>query len=153
MSIQKNIAQVLRKTGNAACLNKADSLENESKSPLVLQLRSLNLNASDIIAIANILEQEKNNSNAIVTSISFSYNQQIGDAGAAALANALAPSIREIGLVDCGIGDQGGKAMLDWMQAAPHLQMICMEQNNFSKGMKIEFQEFRKEHPRILVVI
>ncbi len=102
MSIQKNIAQVLRKTSNAACLNKADSLENDRKSPLVLQLRSLSLNSSDIIEIASILEQEKNNSNAIVTSISCSYNQLIGDAGAATLANTFAPSIREIGIVDCG---------------------------------------------------
>lgn len=69
------------------------------------------------------------------------------------LANALPPSIREIGLVDCGICDQGGKAMLDWMQSAPDLRMICMEQNSFSKDLKMEFQVFREAHPGILVMV
>lgn len=153
MSTQKNIADVLRKKGNTECLNKADSLQNDSNSQIVLQLRSLSLNTSDIAEIANIIKEEKNNSNAILTSISFSYNEQIGNAGSVVLANALPPSIREIGLVDCGIGDQGGKAMLDWMQTAPNLRMICMEQNSFSKELKMEFQEFRKAHPGILVIV
>ena len=153
MSTQKNIADVLRKKGNTECLNKADSLQNDSNSQIVLQLRSLSLNTSDIAEIANIIKEEKNNSNAILTSISFSYNEQIGNAGSVVLANSLPPSIRDIGLVDCGIGDQGGKAMLDWMQTAPNLRMICMEQNSFSKELKMEFQEFRKAHPGILVIV
>ena len=59
MSTQKNIADVLRKKGNTECLNKADSLQNDSNSQIVLQLRSLSLNTSDIAEIANIIKEEK----------------------------------------------------------------------------------------------
>ena len=64
------------------CLKKAESLEIEAPQIDTLNLRNLGLKAIDISAIANILEQEKNNNDRFIKSISFSYNDLIGDVGA-----------------------------------------------------------------------
>ena len=94
------------------------------------------------IAIAAVLEQEKDT--AVITSISFSYNGQMGDIGATALAKGLPASVQEIGFVGCGIADTGGRETLNWMKTAGILQMICIEQNEFSEKLKKEFQGFKK---------
>ena len=147
----KKIATILTTIGTSACLEKAKDLENESSQPTTLHLRNLGLGPDDICAIASVLEQEKDT--AVLTSISFSYNRQMGDLGAAALAKGLPASVQEIGLVGCGVGDTGGRAILHWMKTAAQLHMICMEQNEFSDALKKEFETFKKEHPQILVVL
>jgi len=68
------------------------------------------------------------------------------------IAKKLPSSIGEIGLVDCGIGDKGGAEILNWMKKSHKLQMICIEQNNFSDKMKMECYIFKKENPKIIVV-
>jgi len=106
-----------------------------------------------MVAIADILEQEKGANDDFIKSISFSYNNLIGDIGATVLARSLPSSICEIGLVDCGIGDKGGTEMLNWIKTSPKLKMICIEQNNFSDRLKMEFKVFKKNNPKIMVVI
>ena len=98
-------------------------------------------------------KRKKAKSDDIITSISFSYNPLIGDLGTTALIKSLPSSIREIGCVGCGIGDIGGKEILSWMQTSTHLQMICMEQNNFSDTLKTKFRAFNINNPKIIVVI
>ena len=147
------IALVLRKTGNSKCIEKAKNLENDGDETRTLNLRKLSLMPNDIIAIADILKQEKDSDASFIKSISFSYNNLIGDLGATALARNLPSSIAEIGLVDCGIGDKGGNEMLKWIKNSTHLEMICMEQNNFSDKLKMEFEAFKGNNPQITVVI
>jgi hypothetical protein len=106
-----------------------------------------------VAAVAGILEQEKGNNSNLIKSISFSYNHLIGDTGAIAIARSLPYSVCEIGLVDCGIGDKGGTEILNWMKTSPQLQMICIEQNNFSDKLKMEFKVFKNTNPKIMVVI
>jgi hypothetical protein len=115
-------------------------------------LRDLWLDASGIAVITAILEEEKNRNSNSITSISFSYNQLIGDLGATAIVKNLPISICEIGLVDCGIGDMGGSQILTWMKKSPAFQMICMEQNNFSEALKMEFRNFKRNNPNVMVV-
>jgi hypothetical protein len=68
------------------------------------------------------------------------------------IAKKLPHSIYEIGLVGCGIGDKGGTEVLNWMRKSYNLQMICIEQNNFSEKLKIEFNVFKKENPKVMVI-
>lgn len=148
--VNDQIAQLLRQKGDSTCIQKAESLENENAGLRNLHLRNLGLDEKDIAGIANILEQETNSTT--IKSISFSHNQGIGDVGATLLANKIPHSIREIGLVDCGISDKGGSEILHWMRKSTHLQMICMEQNDFSDELRMEFSNFKREHPNVLVV-
>lgn len=118
----------------------------------ILTLRNLGLNSSDVSIIAAILKEEKKHNSNSITSISFSYNPLIGDSGVPAIVKNLPKSICEIGLVDCGIGDMGGYQILTWMKKSPTLQYICMEQNNFSEALKMEFRNFKRNNPNVMVV-
>ena len=146
----KKIAEILINTGNIEFLKKAKSFENDVFQTKTLNLRNLDLKPINIITIADILQQETGNT---IKSISFSYNNLIGDTGVIAIMNSLPESICEIGLVDCGIGDEGGAKILNWIKKTTHLKMICIEQNNFSNQLKIEFNTFKKNNPKIIVVI
>ena len=107
----KKIAIVLRETGNLQCLKKAEDLETNPSQSRTINLRRLELKPINIKTIASIIAQEKNNN--VLRSISLSYNNQIGDTGVTALIKSLSTSLHEIGLVDCGIGDQGGTEILN----------------------------------------
>jgi len=65
---------------------------------------------------------------------------------------AIPESVSEIWLVGCGIGDIAGVAILDWMKQSANLQMICMEQNNFSTDFQQGLYIFKKQNPQIMVV-
>jgi hypothetical protein len=99
--------------------------------------------------LADCLKDEK----GALTSISFSYNGALGDAGAITLSKSLPSDISEIGLVKCGIADRGGIEILHWMKSATQLRMICIEQNNFSEQLKFEYRQFSANHPKVLVVV
>ncbi|MFT6148120.1 MAG: hypothetical protein ACJAUH_000800 [Saprospiraceae bacterium] len=150
-SIQLKIATILRKIGSKKCLAKAEMLE-ELASPRSLHLRSLDLNSENIISIASCFSQENTNNYNLIKSISFSYNTQMGNLGVTILAKNLPKSITEIGLVGCGISDSGGIELLNSMENMPNLQMICVEENHFSKEVSIKFREFSQNNPQILVV-
>ena len=148
--VNKGIAKLLRKKGSLECTQKAETLENEISDISNLNLRNLGLDEQDIVDITNILEQE--NDTIYIKSISFSYNKLIGNVGATLIAKKIPHSIYEIGLVDCGIGDKGGYEILHWMRKSNSLQMICIEQNNFSDSLKREFNIFKRENPKVMVV-
>lgn len=151
-SIQIEIAKKLRIIGNKKCLEKAEILEQESSSMSALNLRDLELNSSNITSIVNSLKQEKELNQHLIKSISLSYNYLLGDSGTIILTKRLPISICEIGLVNCGISDIGGIEILNWMRNSPNLQMICMEQNNFSEKLRFEFKKFSTTNPQVLVV-
>jgi hypothetical protein len=152
-SIQIKLATILRKIGNKKCIEKAEILENLSSPINTLNLRRLELNSSDVTAITNCLKQEGGESPHPVNSLSLSYNPQLGDSGAIALAKNLPESICEIGLVGCGIGDVGGIELLSCIKRLPNLKMICIEHNNFSEKLRMDFEEFRINNRGIVVVL
>ncbi|NND76923.1 MAG: hypothetical protein HKN39_01910 [Flavobacteriales bacterium] len=150
--VHQKIARLLRDTGNSECIEKAQSLEKEGYRARTLDLRKLGLKPNDVLAICDILKQEKAKNSDLIQSISFSYNDLIGDKGASVLARSLPSSICELGLVDCGIGDEGGREILHWIKTLPNLNMICIEQNNFSDQLKMEYGLFKKKAPDRTVV-
>jgi hypothetical protein len=149
------IAKALRSVGSEQCKEAAKSLKRSGKqgSLIDLHLRNLGLEAFDAFAIGKALEGLIADSESSLKSISLSYNKALGSAGAIALAKALPSSIREIGLVGCGIGDMGGIKLLEWVRNAPKLQMICVEQNYFSEPLKMEFLQLSKRNPTLTVMI
>ena len=151
-NLQVEIATILRKIGGKKCLAAAERLNNESAALTSLHLRNLGLKPSAIASIITCIAQMEGHKNFHLKSISFSYNHRFGDDSAAFLAKNLPRSIGEIGLVNCGIGDVGGNAILQWMEHAPDLKMICMEENNFSNELKLGFKKFSDAHPQVLVV-
>jgi len=82
-----------------------------------------------------------------------SYNPDTGEAGAISRAGSLPKTVREIGLVGCGIGDHGGEAILDWSDQAKRLQMTRVEENRFSNPLKKRFGTLAETDPYLLVVV
>ena len=144
------IADVLINIGRKECLEKAELLLNSEQNSKILNLRSLDLETSEAEPLALVLYE---NQNTDVESISFSYNSSLKDEGAVALIKSSPHSIRELGFVNCGMGDIGGQALLNWMRDAPHLKMMCAELNHFSDKLKSEFKRFSMENRQILVVV
>jgi hypothetical protein len=62
-------------------------------------------------------------------------------------------NVKEIGCVACWINDAWGQEILKWMKTASNLQMICIEQNNFSEDLKQQFNIFKKQNPYIMIII
>ncbi len=151
-SIQIEIVKILRRIGSKKCLEKAEILESESPSTSTLNFRNLDLSSPNIKLIVSCLRQEGKHNKHPIKSISFSYNHLLGDSGAIALVENLPSSTSEIGLVDCGISDIGGIEILNWMRTSSNLRMICMEGNNFSKKLKLEFKKFSTANAQVLVV-
>jgi phosphomevalonate kinase len=148
--IANQLVKVLRKIDSKKCIIKATEIENEESPICHLNLRSLDLNSSNIVTIARLLKQNEDSN--IIKSISFSYNKSLGDIGAIALSRNLSNNIQEIGLVNCGINDRGGIDLLNWINKSPKLKMICIERNNFSTQLKSEFKKFSNEKPNVLFV-
>lgn len=115
-----------------------------------LALRAKWLTTEDVECIMNVFKNYKGQ--MPVKTLSFSYNIEIGDAGAIVVAESLPKSIASVGLVGCGIKDAGGEAILSWMKEATQLKMICIENNNFSIQLKEKYSDFAKKNPTILVV-
>ena len=86
-------------------------------------------------------------------SFSISYNPNLRDKGALNLATALPSSVTEIGLVGCGVGDVGGKALVASTATTPKLHWLCIEQNNFTKETKASLVSLGRERRGLLVVV
>ena len=65
----------------------------------------------------------------------------------------LPATVTEIGLVQCGIGDKGGDALIMWAAKALNLRWLCVEQNSFSDEMKDRFIQFGNDRKGLLVVL
>lgn len=145
--MNSKLVNILKNIGSFKCIEKAIEIEKEIIPIEILELRKLDLSSSDIILLVDYI-----NKNKLLKSISFSYNNSFGDDGANALSKIKSKDITELGLVNCGIGDVGGKEILNWIKTMPQLRMICIEQNNFSPEINNEFNIFRKSNPQTLVV-
>ena len=76
----------------------------------------------------------------------------MGDVGVKALVENLPKSLTEIGLVGCGIKDEGGQLVLGWIKTLPNLNVICIENNHFTETIKQSLKNYSNQHPEVLVV-
>lgn len=58
-----------------------------------------------------------------------SYNPGIAELEAIALIKSLPPSLTEIGMVECDLGDESGDTLPGWTQSAFSIRMMCVEGN------------------------
>ena len=130
-------------------LNK--KLKNVVWSSPTVSFRNLGLDSTDVNSIMEIIKVL--NDSQPINSISFSYNTDTRDMGTKIIFNNLPDSIRDIGMVDCGIKDEGGKTIITKIQQLKSLNMLCIEGNNFSDFIKKELNAFSKKHPQTVVVV
>lgn len=150
----QQIAEILRSLSTQHCLRKADRIEeDEDEFTGKLDLRHLSLWATDVSRLVRDICQLNMETSGMLSSIDLSFNILLSDEGAMALANHLPRSLSEVHLVDCGIGDMGGMALLEWMDDAHGLRIINLEQNNISRAMRERFAAFANDNPQIMIIL
>ena len=154
LRLEDSLQTVLRSIGSVDCVAAADRLAEKSNvdKTLILHLRTAGIDADAAARIATALASVTDRERARLGSFSLSYNS-IGDAGALALATTLPPTLGDLGLVDCSIGDSGGEAILEWAGRASGLRMICIEDNEMSRKMRERFVGLRKLLPNLAVFV
>lgn len=149
------LARALRLIGSEQCVELAQLLEfsTDKEEEISLHLRSAGISRSDVVIIADALLSLTRDEALSLRSFSLSFNPEIGEAGALAIARSLPLTLRELGLVGCGIADRGGEALFQWAQQASRLQMICIEDNRFSQPLRAQFQALAQNNRNLLVVV
>jgi hypothetical protein len=149
------LAHALRLIGSKRCVEAAQLLEASGKSGgnISLHLRSAGINGTHADIIANALLSLSQEEASSLRSFSLSFNLEIGDKGALAIARSFPLTLRELGLVGCGIGDRGGKALLQRARQASRLRMLCIEDNQFSQKVTEQFKELAQTNQNLLVVV
>ncbi len=146
------IAAVLRAIGGNVCNTAAQRLEADNNS-ISLHLRNAGLSAADAVTLSQILQALSTEEASTIDSFSLSYNNEIGNTGATAIAKALPRTLRELGMVGCNIGEQGGRTLLQWAANATDLRVICVEDNQFSTQLKDQFIELKQASKHLLVAV
>ena len=139
-ALSVKLAAALRKTGNPTCASAAGRLLTRAEPGLVdLHLRAAGLSPAHVEHLAAAMQSLTGPEASCLSSLSLSYNPQIGDAGVLRLTQALPRNLPELGLVGCQIGDSGGDALLAWVRQTTRLTMLCIEGNHFSSDLKERF--------------
>ena len=145
----------LRLIGKPVCTEAADRLAASAgrASGFDLHLRRAGLSADDARILSDGMRAAEGDGGLDLRSFSASYNPDLGDKGAAALADAFPANMTELGLVGCSIGDGGAQNLLAWAQKAPALTMICIEGNQISPDLKARFRDLGNRGRYVLVVV
>ena len=149
------LIRALRSIGKPVCLDAADKLaaSTGTLAGFDLHLRRAGLNVADARVLANGMMHADAGNALFLSSFSASYNPDLGDGGATALAEAFPETMMELGLVGCSISDAGAHAIVEWARTASNLRMICVEGNKISAGVKSQFQDLESGGRNILVVV
>ena len=148
------LINALRSTNNPVSNKVAETLLSlkNSESSYDLHLRNADLNYNQIKSIAEAIKTVHENGGPSLQSFSMSYNSNLGDEGVLILVKNLPQTITEIGLVQSGIGDKGGEALIRWATNAKQLRWLCVEENIFSNDIKDRLRNFGQERSDLLVV-
>lgn len=148
------LIDALRSTNNPVSNKAAETLLSLKKgeSSYDLHLRHADLNHGQIKSIVEAVKAVHENGGPSLHSFSLSYNANLGDAGVLVLVNNLPQTVTEIGLVQSGLGDLGGEALIRWAANAKQLRWLCVEGNTFSNDVKDKLRKFGQESSHLLVV-
>ena len=148
------LVNVLKSTQNAVCQTAAAKLMllHENSLDYDLHLRNANLSSMQIEHIAAAIQAIHSQGGPALHSVSLSYNK-VSDQVMVSLIKRLPPTVTEVGLVQCGLSDLGGEALLAWAFGATKLQILCVEQNAFSQPLRAKFSALRQRRPGLLVVV
>ena len=154
--VSLKLAKALRAVGGNDCFAKAEWLEvtaRSERSDINLHLRNMNLDVRAITILADALRSLPVAESSLLSSLSFSYNEALGDEGIIKLVSALPNTLVELGLVGCRMGDLAGMELLQWATNAPNLNMLCIEENRMSGPVRNRFVGLGQSKPGLLLII
>ena len=116
-----------------------------------LNFRSLNISSLDIRFLMPRMKRDYDQKLIFPSTLSFSFNPNIGHQGLIIILKNLPQSVNSLGLVDCGLDDASCLALIDYVEGTNHLRMLCVEQNNFSINSRKMLEEFRSKNSNLLI--
>jgi hypothetical protein len=148
------LINALLSTNKPVCEKVAATLMSlkDNESNYNLHLRNADLHYHEIKTIAEAIKTVDDKNGPALQSFNMRYNPKLSDEGVFILVKNLPLTVTEIGLVDCGVGDKGGAALMQWASKAPKLHWLCVEHNAFSNTIKNRLLQFGKESNGLLVV-
>ena len=139
----KPLIDALRSINKLVCSDTADQLDisGNSQSYYDIHIRNAGLNTEDATLIAAGLEEVKFLAQPRLRSFSVSYNHAIGVAGVEGILASLPEIVQELGMVSCRLTDESAKPMINFLKRSKALRMICVEDNLFSRSVKVEIKK------------
>jgi hypothetical protein len=152
-SAKNSLVHALKRIATIPCEELANNIENISSKTLSFHLREASLD-TDSIKILNKAFRDFNSTNDIrISSLSLSYNPQIGDEGILDLLKNIPFGLTELGLVGCNLTDESGRVLLNWLKDNEYIRLLCIENNLFSKELKLEFKTHANNTKRLYLAI
>jgi hypothetical protein len=151
----RKLARALRDIGLSKTLGLARELEslNKGESYFDVHLRDADVRHKHALILATSLGQLTFAEAGCIRSFSLSYNGEIGDIGISAIVRELPPSLSELGLDECGIGDVAGEHLLAWAGKSSKSLLLCIEGNRFSQNLRKRFITLSDRSKNIKLVI
>jgi hypothetical protein len=149
------LINTLRSLNNHVCEKAADKLEKRvhSFNSYTLHLRFGMLDSLDAKKISEALKSVHQNHNIRLTSFSVSYNPTLGQDGAKSILSSLPKNIGELGMVGCNLSDVTGSYIIEFIRKSKKLNMICIEENNFSQKMKDKILNLRQQKTGCTIIV
>jgi len=153
--ILAGLIHTLRSLNNHVCEKAADKLEKRihSFNSYTLNLRYGMLDSLDAKKISEALKSVYQNHNIRLTSFSVSYNPTLGQDGAKSILSSLPKNIGELGMVGCNLSDVTGSYFIEFIRKSKNLNMICIEENNFSQKMKDKILNLRQQKTGCTIIV
>ena len=117
-----------------------------------LVIRKANLNLEDAKNIANAINQIDQNKGPKLHTLSVGFNKNLKDEGVITVLNLIPKTTSVIAFVECGITDEAGQAIIDWVAKKNNLNEIYIEGNAFLKEMESKLEKLRADNPQITVL-
>lgn len=132
------LIDILRAIGKPVCLHAAETLSEKhvADKSYSLHLRNADLNSKDAEQIGRSINMVHAQRDIRLRSFSASYNIGLGKQGIGHLLAGLPNHLGELGLVDCNLDDASAYLIIEFIARSQSLQMICVEDNNFSVSVK-----------------
>ncbi|MGY8901128.1 MAG: hypothetical protein ACKVI1_00890 [Flavobacteriales bacterium] len=151
----KPLISALRSTNKLVCSDTANQLDSSgnSQSFYDIHLRNADLNTEDATLVAAGLEEVKLLAQPRLRSFSVSYNQAIGVSGVEIILVSLPETVQELGMVGCKLTDESANPINNFLKRSKALRMICVEDNLFSRSVKVEIKKAASHLPNCITIV
>ena len=82
-----------------------------------------------------------------------SYNPTLGQDDAKSILSSLSENIGELGMLGCNLSDITGPYFIEFIRTPENLNMICIEENNFSQKKKDKILNLNQQKTGYTIIV
>ncbi|PTM05758.1 MAG: hypothetical protein DA405_02810 [Bacteroidetes bacterium] len=150
--MEQDYGQLLLKSSSEKGQISAQESTIRYQNTAVLAFRGLALTNDQITTLMERIKSDYEAGYITPHSISFSYTP-LNPEALEAILNNLAPSVTDIGLVNCKLDNYEASKLLLFLKNSSHIRMLCAEGNQISERLKNEFRRLAASRSNLFVMI